>query len=119
MNGRKRIKLTKAGVFLLTGKDKQRIAAPIRFHAIGERSDRTRVVEIRFEDCDGERASEQFDMAAINSRNLSTIADALGNKGYLWPADGASAVEYSRWWSPRYRTDALLLWALPVGTAMR
>ena len=32
-------------------------------------------------------------MGAINSRNLSTIADALGNKGYLWPPDGASAVE--------------------------
>jgi|SRR5581483_3213906 len=90
---RKRIKLTKAGVLLVTGKDKQRIAAPIRFHAIGERSDRTKVVEIRFEDCDGERASEQFDMAAINTRNLSTIADALGNKGYLWPPDGVSAVE--------------------------
>jgi hypothetical protein len=93
MTKRAPIKLTKAGVFLVTSRGEQRIAAPIRFHAIGERLDRTKVVEIRFVNCDGKRLSEQFDMAAINFRNLSTIADALGNKGYLWPADGVSAVE--------------------------
>jgi hypothetical protein len=86
------IKLTKAGVFLVTGSRKQRIAAPIRFHAIGERLDCTKVAEFRFVNCDGKKLSEQFDMSAINPRNLSTIADALGNKGYLWPADGVSAV---------------------------
>jgi hypothetical protein len=86
------IKLTKAGVFLATGSRRQRIAAPISFHAIGERLDRTKVVEIRFVCCDGKKLSEQFDMSAINPKNLSTIADALGNKGYLWPADGVSAV---------------------------
>ncbi|MGO4512068.1 DUF927 domain-containing protein [Bradyrhizobium sp. 2TAF36] len=93
MDRHKPIILTKAGVFLRRGGDKQRIAAPIRFHAIGERSDRTKVVEIRFEDYDGRRASEQFNMAAINPRNLSTIADALGNRGYLWPPDGVSALD--------------------------
>src|SRR5579859_7164479 len=93
MKERKRIKLKKAGVFLVTSSGEQRVAAPIRFHAIGELLDRTKVVEIRFADCDGKRASEQFDMSAINSRNLATIADALGNRGYLWPADGVSAVE--------------------------
>jgi hypothetical protein len=87
------IKLTKDGIFLVTSDGKQRIAAPIRFHAIGERLDRTKVVDIRFVNCDGKHLSEQFDMAAINPRNLSAIADALGNKGYLWPADGVSAVE--------------------------
>jgi hypothetical protein len=87
------IKLTKASVFLVTSSGEQRIAAPISFHAIGERLDRTKVVEIRFVNCDGKKLSEQFDMAAINPRNLSTIADALGNKGYLWPTHGASAVE--------------------------
>lgn len=93
MKKRVPIELTKAGVFLVTRSGKQRIAAPIRFHAIGERLDRTKVVEIRFVNCDGTTLSEQFDMAAINPRNLSTIADALGNKGYLWPADGVSAME--------------------------
>jgi hypothetical protein len=93
MNRRKRIKLTKTGVFLVTDGEERRIAAPIRFYAIGERMDRTKVVEIRFVNCDGEKLSEKFDMAAINPRNLSSIADALGNKGYLWPADGVSAVE--------------------------
>jgi hypothetical protein len=93
MKNLKRIKLTKAGVFLVTGSEEQRIAAPIRFHAIGERLDRTKVVEIRFVDCDGERASEQFDMSAINPRNLPTVADVLGNRGYLWPSSGASAAE--------------------------
>lgn len=93
MNQRKRIKLKKAGVYLLTGSNEQRIAAPISFHAIGERMDRNKVVEIRFVNCDGERLSEQFDMGVINVRNLSTIADALGNKGYLWPTDGVSAAE--------------------------
>lgn len=90
---RKRIKLSKTGVILVTGSGERRIAEPVRFHAIGERMDRTKVVEIRFVNCDGEKLSEQFDMAAINPRNLSTIADALGNKGYLWPTDGVSALE--------------------------
>jgi hypothetical protein len=36
----------------------------------------------KFVNCDGKKLSEQFDMAAINPRNLSTMADALGNKGY-------------------------------------
>jgi len=93
MKKRPPIKLTKAGVFLVTSSGEQRIAAPISFHAIGERLDRTKVVEIRFVNCDGKKLSEQFDMAAINPKNLSTIADALGNKGYLWPTDGVSAVE--------------------------
>jgi hypothetical protein len=93
MKKRVPIKLTKAGVFLVTSSGKQRIAAPISFNAIGERLDRSKVVEIRFVNCDGTTLSEQFDMAAINPRNLSTIADALGNKGYLWPADGVSAME--------------------------
>lgn len=93
MNRRERIKVTKSGVFLVKGKDRELIAAPISFHAIGERPDGSKIVEIRFVDCDGKGASEHFGMAAINSRNLSTIADALGNKGYLWPADGVTAVE--------------------------
>jgi hypothetical protein len=93
MNERKRIKLRKDGVFLVTSSGEQRVAAPVCFHAIGERLDHTKVVELRFVDCDGERASEQFDMSAINPRNLATIADTLGNRGYLWPADGVSAAE--------------------------
>jgi hypothetical protein len=87
------IKLAKSGVFLISANGKKQIAAPIRFHAIGERLDSTKVVEIRFVNCDDKTLSEQFDMSAINPKNLSTIADALGNKGYLWPADGVSAVE--------------------------
>lgn len=93
MNERKRIKLTKGGVFLETGSSKKRIAAPIRFHAIGERLDGTKVVEIRFMDCDRKKLSERFRMSAINPRNLRTVADGLGDKGYLWPTDGASSVE--------------------------
>jgi len=93
MNERKRIKLTKAGVFLVTGSGEQRIAAPIFFHAIGERFDGTKIVEIRFVDCDGKKLSERFNMSAISPRNLSTVADGLGDKGYLWPTDGASSVE--------------------------
>ena len=113
------IKLTKAGVFLVTGSRKQRIAAPIQFHAIGERLDHTKVVEIRFVNCDGKRLSEQFDMAAINPRNLSTIADALGNKGYLWPTDGYLPQRFSRWWWLIYRADASHLSALRAGTMTR
>ncbi|WLA81948.1 DUF927 domain-containing protein [Bradyrhizobium elkanii] len=93
MNRRERIKVTKSGVFLVKGKDRERIADPISFHAIGERPDGSKIVEIRFVDCDGKRASEHFGMAAIYFRNLSTIADALGDKGYLWPADRVTAVD--------------------------
>src|SRR4051812_41632409 len=93
MKKRPLIELNKTGVFLVVEGGRQRVAEPIKFHAIGERLDGSKVVEIKFLDCDGKRASEQFDMAAINPNNLSTIADALGNKGYLWPADGISAVE--------------------------
>jgi Domain of unknown function (DUF927) len=88
-----RIKLTKAGVFLVTSSGEQRIAAPIRFHAIGERLDGSKVVEIRFADCDGKKLSEQFNMSAISSRNLRIVADGLGDKGYLWPTDDISSVE--------------------------
>jgi hypothetical protein len=73
------IKLTTSGVYLLKGGTKQRIAAPIRFHAIGKRLDGNKVVELRCVNCDGETISEQFDMSAINPKNLSTIDDALGN----------------------------------------
>ena len=64
MKKRARIKLTKAGVFLVTGSGEQRLAAPIRFHAIGERLAGSKVVEIRFVDCDGEKLCEQFNMSA-------------------------------------------------------
>jgi hypothetical protein len=93
MNERKRIKLTKAGVFVEKGNGKQRIASPIRFHAIGERLDGTKIIEIRFVDCDGKKLSERFNMSAISPRNLRTVADGLGDKGYLWPTDGVSSVE--------------------------
>jgi hypothetical protein len=93
MKTRPLIKLTKTGVFLFVDGEERCVAAPIWFHAIGQRLDGNKVVEIRFIDCDGERASELFNMGAINSRNLSTIADALGNKGYLWPPDRVSPVE--------------------------
>lgn len=87
------IELKKAGVFLATADGRQLIAAPIKFHAIGERLDGTKVVEIKFVDCDGNRLSKQFDMAAINPRNLSAMADDLGNMGYLWPTDDVTAVQ--------------------------
>jgi len=88
-----RIKLTKAGVFLVTGSGEQQIAAPIRFHAIGERLDGSKVVEIRFVDCDGEKLCEQFNMSAISPRNLRAVADGLADKGYLWPEVAVSSVE--------------------------
>src|SRR5205807_2521244 len=89
-----RLKLTKCGVYLSDGGGtKKLIAAPIRFYAIGKLTNGKRAVEIRFVDCDGQKLSEFFGMAAINPRNLATIADALGNKGYLWPTGGVSALE--------------------------
>jgi hypothetical protein len=43
------LKLTKAGVFLVTGGGKKMIAAPIRLKAIGKRvADNTEIAEIRF-----------------------------------------------------------------------
>lgn len=93
MKESERLELTKAGVFHVTANGKAKIAGPIRFHAIGERLDGSKIVEIRFVNCDGQKVSERFNMSAINPRNLSIVADGLGNKGYLWPTDGASSVE--------------------------
>ena len=87
------IHLKKAGVFLITVDGEEKIAARIKFHAIGERVDGTKVVEVRFVDCDGKKRTAIFDLSALNPRNLNAVADGLANKGYLWPTSGPSPVD--------------------------
>ena len=85
-----RIKRTKSGVFLVSTKGKKRIAAPIRFKAIGHRVDNNKkiaIAEIAFVTRRSAKASEYFDMSATLPRNRHRIIDALADADYRWPTE--------------------------------
>lgn len=85
-----RIKRTKSGVFLVSANGKRRIAAPIRFKAIGHRlsgNKKIAMAEIAFVTRKSAKASEFFDMSATTPRNRNRIIDALADADYRWPTE--------------------------------
>jgi Domain of unknown function (DUF927) len=85
-----RIKRTKSGVFLVSANGRKRIAAPIRFKAIGHRvanNKKISMAEISFVTRKFARTSEYFDMSATQPRNRNRIIDALADADYRWPTE--------------------------------
>jgi putative DNA primase/helicase len=88
MKKRTPIKLTKSGVFLVTTVGKKRIAAAIRFKAIGHRvvgGKTIAMAEIQFVNRKGKKKLEYFDMSGTTTRNRHKIIDALADADYRWP----------------------------------
>src|SRR3954466_1503964 len=85
-----RIKRTKSGVFLVSGNGRRRIAAPIRFKAIGHRvsgNKKIAMAEIAFVTRKSAKVSEFFDMSATTPRNRNRVIDALADADYRWPTE--------------------------------
>ena len=83
-----KIELSPKGVFAICLHDKQLVAAPVRYEAVGTRvSDNTKVAEISFVNFDGQRLSETFSLSALLPRNRHAVVERLADKGYRWPSD--------------------------------
>jgi putative DNA primase/helicase len=83
-----RVELSIEGVFITDGYGKKtRVAAPIRYDAVGTRiADNTKVALISFENLDGNQLSEEFNLSSFLPKNRFEIVERLANKGYCWPS---------------------------------
>ncbi|TFW56901.1 DUF927 domain-containing protein [Bradyrhizobium sp. MOS001] len=85
-----RIERSKSGVFLVSANGRRRIAAPIRFKAIGHRlsgGKKIAMAEIAFVTRKSAKVSEFFDMSATTPRNRNRIIDTLADSDYRWPTE--------------------------------
>src|SRR5438445_4103806 len=87
---RDKVRRTQTGVFVVTDVGKIRVAALIRWKAIGFRMVKNKKIamaEISFVTRKDERLSEYFDLSAAQTRNRNKIIDALADANYRWPIE--------------------------------